>query len=506
MLSDIKYDIIIIGAGLGGLVTAALLSKEGKRVLVLEKNKQIGGALQSFGIDKKLFESSVHYIGSLYKGETLYKLYDYLGILSQLKLKRLDIDCFDEIILQNKSYKLAQGHDHFIETLSQYFPTQHNGLKQYISGMKHVCHHFPLYNMRLGSVEEKQKVTGLGYDKLLNECISNNELKQVLGGNNLLYAGNMHHTPFYLHALIQNSYIESSWKFEEGSTQLAILLKDLIQQHGGEVLRNQEVNLLKEENGNIAYIETKEGLQFKANAYISNMHPDITYRMLASSLIKPVTRKRIAATPLTKSSFMVNISLKANQLLYKNHNIYLHKSNDVFTDLNRQVIHNPQSFGIFFYQDKINPLYASAISILCYNDIEAYQLWEKSLHTTTYSETRNNEYHDFKLKMMNYCVDAVNELIPSLKHSIVKMDACSPLTYRDYLNTPNGSMYGFQTNVDDLANTTYSTKTKIPNLYFTGQNINLHGVLGVSITAILNAADFVGLPYLVNKINDFAKK
>jgi all-trans-retinol 13,14-reductase len=175
-------------------------------------------------------------------------------------------------------------------------------------------------------------------------------------------------------------------------------------------------------------------------------------------------------------------------------------------DLKRQVVDDPLSFGIFFYQDKKNPIYASAISILCYNDFDAYQQWEKSMHTTTYSENRDELYQTYKLNLMNYCIDAVTEIIPNLKQSIVKMDACTPLTYRDYLNTPKGSLYGFQTNVDDLANTTYSTQTKIPNLYFTGQNINLHGVLGVSITAILTAADFVGLPYLVNKINQHANK
>lgn len=505
-MQNIKYDIIIIGAGLGGLVTAALLSKEGKKVLVLEKNKQIGGALQSFGIDKKLFESAVHYLGSLNNGETLYKLYDYLGILKDLKLKRLDIDCFDEIIMNNKSFKLAQGHDRFAETLSQYFPNEFKGIHKYLNEVKNVCSHFPLYNMRIGSAEEKQQVIGKGFHALISQFTHNDELIQVLGGNNLLYAGNQQQTPFYLHALIQNSYIESSWKFEEGSAQLAILLKDVIQQHGGDVFRNQEVKLIKEENGIIQYVETTEGVQFISDAYISNMHPDLTYQMLDSNLIRPVTRKRISATPLTKSSFMVNISLKENQIKYKNHNIYFHKSEDVWLDLKRQVVDDPLSFGIFFYQDKKNPIYASALSILCYNDFDAYQQWEKSMHTTTYSENRDELYQTYKLNLMNYCIDAVTEIIPNLKQSIVKMDACTPLTYRDYLNTPKGSLYGFQTNVDDLANTTYSTQTKIPNLYFTGQNINLHGVLGVSITAILTAADFVGLPYLVDKINLHATK
>jgi all-trans-retinol 13,14-reductase len=62
-------------------------------------------------------------------------------------------------------------------------------------------------------------------------------------------------------------------------------------------------------------------------------------------------------------------------------------------------------------------------------------------------------------------------------------------------------MYGLQKNVNDLANTTYATRTKIPNLFLTGQNINMHGILGVSITALLTVSEITGLDYLVEKIN-----
>ena len=47
-----KYDFIIIGGGMSGLVCAYILSKEGKKVIVLEKNSQLGGGLQIFSRDK----------------------------------------------------------------------------------------------------------------------------------------------------------------------------------------------------------------------------------------------------------------------------------------------------------------------------------------------------------------------------------------------------------------------------------------------------------------------
>ena len=62
-------------------------------------------------------------------------------------------------------------------------------------------------------------------------------------------------------------------------------------------------------------------------------------------------------------------------------------------------------------------------------------------------------------------------------------------------------MYGLKKDVNDLANTTFATHTKIPNLLLTGQNINMHGVLGVAVTALLTVSELTGLEYLVEKIN-----
>jgi all-trans-retinol 13,14-reductase len=58
-----QYDIVVVGSGLGGLVSAIILAKEGYSVCVLEKNNQFGGNLQTFVRDKTIFDTGIHYIG-----------------------------------------------------------------------------------------------------------------------------------------------------------------------------------------------------------------------------------------------------------------------------------------------------------------------------------------------------------------------------------------------------------------------------------------------------------
>ena len=81
------YDVVVIGSGLGGLVSALLLAQEGKKVCVLEKNNQYGGNLQTFVRDKTIFDTGVHYIGGLKKEENLGKyLIVFVGIAAFLNV------------------------------------------------------------------------------------------------------------------------------------------------------------------------------------------------------------------------------------------------------------------------------------------------------------------------------------------------------------------------------------------------------------------------------------
>lgn len=494
-------DTIIIGGGLGGLLCGALLAKEGKKVIVLEKNKQIGGSLQSFGVDGKLFESAVHYIGSLQKGQTLYKIFNYLEILDKISLKRLDENCFDEIIYNQKTYSLSQGYENFIENLANDFPHQRENLLRYIIEIKTVCAHFPLYNMRVGSVAEKMKVTHFSLKEKMDELISDEDLKQILAGNNMLYASDYETTPFYIHALIENSYIESSWKCELGSIKIAHALKEIIKANGGKVLNQHQVILMKEENGEISYVETSGHHKYFAKNFISNLHPAITYALLDSKVVKPITKKRISNTPNTPAALMINISLQEKIIPYRNHNVYYHKRADVWSDFKYTKEEIPNSYGLFFYQDHSHPQFARAMSILVYMPISTFQDWENTFRTTSVRKLRHEDYLLKKNTLAKQIISEVEAVIPGLLAACKSMDVCTPLTYRDYLNIPGGSMYGLQKNVNDLANTTFSTRTKIPNLLLTGQNINMHGILGVSITALLTVSEITGLEYLVDKIN-----
>ena len=111
------YDIIIIGSGLGGLVSGAILARRGMNVCVLEQHTQAGGCLQSFRRGGATFDTGFHCVGGLRPGEVLHPYFRHLRLLD-LPWVQMDEACFEEIHIGDDVYAFAQGRERFIETLA----------------------------------------------------------------------------------------------------------------------------------------------------------------------------------------------------------------------------------------------------------------------------------------------------------------------------------------------------------------------------------------------------
>ena len=134
-----KYDIIIIGSGLGGLVCGYILSKHGYKVAILEQGTQIGGCLQTFRRSGVVFDTGMHYIGSMDEGQILYRLFDYLDLLKDVRLNRLDENGYDVFNIAGEEFRYASGYENFIDTLAASFPHQKQEISNYVRGIRDIA-------------------------------------------------------------------------------------------------------------------------------------------------------------------------------------------------------------------------------------------------------------------------------------------------------------------------------------------------------------------------------
>lgn len=495
------YDVVIIGSGLGGLVSAFLLAQEGKSVCVLEKNNQYGGNLQTFVRDKTIFDTGVHYIGGLNKHENLGRYFSYLNILNDLDLKPLHKNGFDVISFGNDTlqYPQANGYDNFVKQLLLFFPEEEQALQKYIDTVQYYCNQFPLYNLQKG-FGYNEEVMQQSVATVINTITSNKKLQAVLLGNGFLYALNVNETPFYMHALTVNSYIQSAWRCVKGGSQITKAFVKQLRRFNADLFKHQKVEKLNFKGSVLESCETKDTI-YNAHEFVSDIDlHQLFYMFPAENKQKPYV-KRINQLSNTVSVFSVHLVLKPKSVPYFNHNIYHFDSeNDVFSYKDNWKEAQPKMMVITTNPHTQNDAFAQSISLMTYMDFEKVQQWQHTFNTVKNEGDRGDGYELFKDKIVQNMLNKLSKYFPNIQSQIQSVHTSSPLSYRDYIGTNDGTMYGFEKTAQEPLKTLISPKTKIDNLFLTGQNVRLHGILGVTITGFLTVGEMLGKDYFFDKV------
>lgn len=503
-----KYDAIVIGSGLGGLCSAYIMAKEGMKVCVLEKNRQIGGSLQIYSREKAIFDTGVHYIGGLDEGQNLNSYFKYFGLMQDLKLQRLDTDGYDIISFKddNTHYPHAQGYENFIEKLAAIFPHQKDALKLYITKIKEVCEAFPLYNL---SGEKKDFTNGwyleIDSKTVINSIFSDPKLQQVISGSNMLYAGMAGVTPFYVHALVVNSYIESAYRCIDGSSQIAKIMSNNIKQMGGEILNYSEAVKFRFKGSEIDAVELSNGDCIEAKLFISGIDLTKTLEMVDGSHLRLAYRNRLNSLENTISSFLVNVVTKPGSLKHINYNVYHCLQPDIWSGASYTDKTWPESVALFGTTSTKTPGYTENFTAMAYMRYDECAKWFDSINIIPNHKThRGDDYEAFKIEKAEKILDELDKRIPGLRSSIQSYTCTTPLTYRDYIGTKDGSLYGIIKDYREPLKTFITPRTKIKNLLLTGQNLNLHGVMGVTVSAAVTCSEIFGHPYVIDKIREIS--
>lgn len=498
-----EYDVVIIGSGLGGLASAAMLSREGYSVLVLEKNKQIGGNLQTFSRDKCIFDTGIHYVGGLDEGQNLNQYLRFLGIMDDLKLKKLDEDGFEILTFEgdDTEYKYGQGYENFIALLSEQFPEEREGIRSYCNRIQEVCKQFPMYNLQ----DRKKDWDTMTYHDVsasdfIRQCTNNPRLQGVLGGTNALYAGDADKSPLYTHALIINSYIESAYRCINGGSQIARLLTRVILQNGGKVIKHAHAKQFTFEGQNIRSVRLHDGREFGGKTFISNIHPSVTLDMVEDGKLRPAYKKRIHSLENSVSVFILHLVMNKNTTRYFNHNYYHFIHPDVWSGTHYNDETWPKNFAVFTGATSDADEYTDTLTVMAYMHYEEMQEWAGTVNTVSNETNRGEGYEAFKAAKSAILIDKLEKRFPGTKQNIAASYVSTPLTYRDYIGCRDGSLYGIVKDYKDPMRSFISPKTKVPNLLLTGQNLNMHGVLGVTIGAVVTCSELLGNEYLMDKV------
>ncbi len=498
-----KKKVVIIGGGLGGLFTGAILSKEGLHVTVLEKNATIGGGLQSFKRFGETFDTGMHVIGGMQTGGNIRKICNYLGILDQVKLMDVDDECTDRLYFaeDHESYTIAKGKRGFVDSLAASFPKERENLERYVEAVFDLTDHVDLFNLRPS--EGAMSLFSGSSDFLMsaNDFIAkytdNRKLRSVLAYMNPLYGGRAHQTPAYIHAIISTLYINGASRFVDGSHHFADLLAQVITSHGGYVITNEEVGWIEVNNRVVDYVQTKRGERYQADYYISDIHPCTMLQLMDEKAMPKSYRERLNSIPNSHSAFSLYIKLKENSFPYINYSeYYMTRYDDVWNFSNPE---KPWPLGFLFMTPPNHQQgqYATKVLVTAPMPFEMVKKWE---HTVV--GHRGEDYEEWKKEKTDALLSQIEDIHPGFTDCIADINASSPLTIRDYYHVKEGSICGFSKDCNHIALSQVPVVTKVSNLFLTGQNNNMHGFCGVPLTAINTCEAILGINHVINKINE----
>ena len=492
-----KKKVIIIGSGLGGLSCGVILAKNGYQVTVLEQSSQVGGCLQCFNRRGAKFETGMHFIGSAAPGQTLDKLMQYLEIKQDIVLSPLDTSCYDIVAIDGQKFAFANGREPFIEQLAAQFPAQRDNLARYFDLIESVSGASSLHSLKFAesdsAINTEYQLRSI--NEVIDKLISDPLLAKVLVGNLPLYAAEKDKTPFSTHAFIMDFYNQSAYRIAGGSDTIAHSLQHTIERYGGQVLKMSKATSIICDDTHAKAVEVNGSQQLAADYVISDAHPMRTLELISSKLIRPAFRNRINSIPQTTGGFSVYLEFKENEVPYMNSNFYGYNYGTPWNCEQYDDSSWPKGYLYMHLCHKPNPQFAHTGVILSYMQMRDVKRWQG-----THLGHRGAEYEQFKRTKAEKLIDSLERHFPHLRNHIKHYYTSTPLTYLDYTGTQDGSMYGVAKDVSMGASHRVPHRTRIPNVYQTGQNINSHGMLGVLVGTIVTCSEFLSAKKIYQQI------
>ena len=487
---------IIIGGGIGGLFIGAILSHEGIKVTVIEKNHNIGGGLQSFKRLGKVFDTGMHVVTGFQPGGAINKLCKYLGVYDKLNLRKLDDNNAYSIYVdsERKQYDIANGRKLFAESIVKYFPSESRNIEQYLDAIASIVNEFRLLNLDSDDILPLfSNDFSMPADEFISKYISDSKLQNLLSFYNILYAGEKGITPAYLHSVISLLNIDGAYRFEGGCAQMADVLADVIEHKGGEIIRGDKVVKIESDCGKIINCHTLSGKTYFADFYISTIHPAATNNLLCGTQVHSrVISEALEQSGNTSSAFIVDIDLKESSVKFRNKLGFYISDYDKAWSRGERVTDKM----LFITQPCRNQgEYASTLRIISPMTWQHVERW-----SSTTPSTRPEEYKQWIIVIAEQMIDCISKVIPELRNSIERYYTSSPLTIRDAYATPEGALYGIRRTCSSRLYIQRLASPKVSNLYFGGQNVFLHGFCGVALTSVATAETILGKGSIIEKI------
>ena len=505
------WDAIVVGSGIGGLVSAGYLVASGMRVLVLEQHDVAGGNTHVFRRRRAYqFDVGVHYIGDCAPGGLLPSILSGLGLAERVRFHPMDPDGFDRIVLPSVTVDMPTGWDRYADRLRAALPAEAAGIDRYVeicSVVARTCRELtrsaPDPNAKLpGAMIRWSRRT---LTQLFDHCGLSARARTVLAAQSGNYGSAPAKTLVAAHTVMIDDYLRGAYYPEGGGQMIAAALVELLESHGGTLLTRARVRRILIDGGRVTGVELTDGTTHSAPVVVSNADYRRTVLELcdgATNLHEPVVARAESAT--MRLPLAVCYVALDRELAQPNANIWYWPGEDVETAYARIESGDLDEVPFVFlsFTSVKDPVPGSTcppghtnfqIMTVCPPGYAHWGLTDGPAQGVRYRKERS--YVAAKDRLTNRMLDLAEAAIGPFRDSVVHVETSTPLTQERYTLSTGGSAYGLQG--WGRTGQRPDVRTGVDGLYLVGQNIHHGGsIVGVATCGALCASAILDRPVL----------
>jgi phytoene dehydrogenase-like protein len=479
-----KYDVVVVGAGLGGLSAATMLAHNGLSVLLLERHNVPGGYATSFVRGRYEFEVALHELSGIGPPERrggLYRYLDYLGVAEKVEFIRLPNLYRAVFFGQERSFKgepdlditLPVGQEAFEEKLCRTFPHEAKGIRRFLKRIFDFGRDFSRIRREQGKVNLLTmpmrfphffRYLPTTWGHVLNRDVKDPRARAVISQ----YWGYVGLPPsrisFVYFASTLAAYVRQGPAFPKGRSQaLSNAFLTSLEECGGIACMNSAVARITTGNGRVTGVITKAGEEIIADWVISNADPITTcWDMIGAEKVPVSFFTRLQSSEVAASTVNVymGVARSHEQLGLDEHEIFINSDYDF--DRHAAGMHRITS--------------PEAMAITCYNvvypDISSPGTSTVVLTALSYGEpwyeVSPKDYVEAKNRIGDAMIRLAETIAPGLREYTEVVEVSTPLTNMRYARTMGGSIYGFNQPPRDNMVWRMRHRGPLEGLYFVG--------------------------------------
>jgi len=484
-----RYDVIVIGSGMGGLTASAFLAKKGLKTLLLEKEDQVGGYVVSFKRRGCTFDATGAFVGGCHEGGEFYKILQEIGV--QQEIEFIPVHHVQNIYPGFEVHLQPGGYHSYTEALFDLFPKEEKGLKTYLSMVKRIGEEiesyseittlqrifFPFYFRNLVRFHRSS------HKAILDNLFQGEEIKMAL--HSLPVTEPPSKLSFlFLAVMINKALIEGVFYPKGGMGKISEAMANALLRSGGEIRLQAEVDQILTRNGRVEGVQTKGGERYQAPTVISNINPNLSAKMLPVEL-RGRFAKKWSRLEYSLSCFVLylatDLDLRAMGLPYFTYLRFLSDLEEEDGILRKgEIPQNPTLMVSIptMLDPSLAPPGQHILSVLVNVPYHYRGKWGGGEF-----ENYRRIKEDFSQRILH---QLESKLVPGLRNHLLFYEAATPLTLERYTGNELGAMYGLASTPQQVGNLRPPHQTPIPGLFQVGHYTRpSHGIVGASLSGFI---------------------